>query len=237
MVNPGEEVVLRWKATKTGVFVYHCAPGGSMIPWHVVSGMHGAVMVLPRDGLKDENGKPLRYDRAYTLAAMDMYVAKDADGAYKKHEGHLESYEDTLQVMKNLVPSHVPFNGKVGALTGKNAMKAKVGETVLFIQEQANYDSRPHLIGGHGDYVWATGKFANRPERGLETWFIPGGAAGAALYKFLQPGVYAYVDHNLIQAIEKGAAAHVVVEGKWDPDLMVQVKPPSPIEVRKAEND
>ena len=26
-VNPGEQVVLRWKATRTGTFVYHCAPG------------------------------------------------------------------------------------------------------------------------------------------------------------------------------------------------------------------
>ena len=63
-VNPGEQVVLRWKATRPGVFVYHCAPEG-MIPWHVVSGMHGTVMVLPRDGLKDGEGKPLRYDRIY----------------------------------------------------------------------------------------------------------------------------------------------------------------------------
>jgi FtsP/CotA-like multicopper oxidase with cupredoxin domain len=44
-VNPGEQVVLRWKAMRAGVFIYHCAPGGSMIPLHVVSGMGGAVMV------------------------------------------------------------------------------------------------------------------------------------------------------------------------------------------------
>jgi nitrite reductase (NO-forming) len=25
-INPGEEVVLRWKAVKPGVFVYDCAP-------------------------------------------------------------------------------------------------------------------------------------------------------------------------------------------------------------------
>ena len=36
LVNPGEQVVLRFKATRAGVFVYHCAPGGDMIPWHVV---------------------------------------------------------------------------------------------------------------------------------------------------------------------------------------------------------
>ena len=27
LVNPGEQVVLRFKATRTGTFVYHCAPG------------------------------------------------------------------------------------------------------------------------------------------------------------------------------------------------------------------
>ncbi|MCH6563255.1 MAG: multicopper oxidase domain-containing protein, partial [Myxococcales bacterium] len=62
-VNPGEQVVLRFKTTKPGVFVYHCAPGGIMVPWHVVSGMNGALMVLPRDGLKDHLGNPVRYDR------------------------------------------------------------------------------------------------------------------------------------------------------------------------------
>jgi nitrite reductase (NO-forming) len=25
LINPGEQVVLRWKATRPGVFVYHCA--------------------------------------------------------------------------------------------------------------------------------------------------------------------------------------------------------------------
>src|SRR6478752_5501644 len=77
LINPGEQVVLRWKATRAGVFVYHCAPGGAMIPWHVVSGMNGAVMVLPRDGLKDETGKPLHYDKAVYIGEQDFYVPRD----------------------------------------------------------------------------------------------------------------------------------------------------------------
>ena len=40
------------------------------------------------------------------------------------------------------------------ALTGKNAMTANVGETVLIVHSQANRDSRPHLIGGHGECSW-----------------------------------------------------------------------------------
>ncbi len=229
LVNPGEQVVLRWKATKTGVFVYHCAPGGPMIPWHVVSGMNGAVMVLPRDGLNDGKGHALKYDKIYYVGEQDMYVPRDDKGNFKPYESPGEAFTDTEEVMKKLIPSHVVFNGKVGALTGKNALTANVGENVLIVHSQANRDSRPHLIGGHGDYVWETGKFSNAPETGLETWFIRGGSAGAALYKFMQPGIYAYVTHNLIEAADLGATAHFKVEGKWNDDLMTQVKAPADI--------
>lgn len=236
-VNPGEEVVLRWKATRTGVFVYHCAPGGSMIPLHVVSGMSGAVMVLPRDGLKDETGKALHYDRVYYIGENDFYVPRDEKGNFIK-AGELSDYfPHTLEVMRKLVPSHVVFEGKVGALTGKNALTAKVGETVLIVHSQANRDSRPHLIGGHGDYVWESGKFRNPPQRDLETWFIRGGSAGAALYTFRQPGVYAYLSHNLIEAVELGATAHFKVEGAWNEALMKQVSEPrsiASVELSKA---
>jgi len=106
---------------------------------------------------------------------------------------------------------------------------------VLLIHSQANRDTRPHLIGGHGDLVWETGKFKNAPERDLETWFIRGGSAGAALYTFLQPGIYAYVNHNLIEAVNLGATAHIVVEGEWDNDLMEQVQ--EPVEYDASTND
>lgn len=229
LINPGEQVVLRWKATRAGVFVYHCAPGGPMIPWHVVSGMNGAIMVMPRDGLKDGAGKPLTYDRAYYVGEQDFYIPRDADGNFKTYENAGDGYEDMLAVMKTLTPTHEVFNGAVGALTGDNAMTAAVGETVLIIHSQANRDTRPHIIGGHGDYVWASGKFRNAPQVDLETWFIAGGSAGAALYTFLQPGIYAYVNHNLIEAVELGATAHFKVEGEWNDDLMTQVQPPTPI--------
>jgi nitrite reductase (NO-forming) len=229
LVNPGEQVTLRWKATRTGTFVYHCAPGGPMIPWHVVSGMSGTVMVLPRDGLKDEIGRPLHYDRIYYIGENDFYVPRDKDGNFKKYETPGDSYADTVEVMRGLIPTHVVFNGARDALTGDNAMKAKVGETVMIVHSQANRDTRPHLIGGHGDYVWEQGKFANPPARDLETWFVRGGSAGAALYTFRQPGIYAYVNHNLIEAVELGATAHFVVEGDWNDDLMKQVVAPGPI--------
>jgi len=230
LVAPGQQATLRFKATKPGVFVYHCAPGGLMIPYHVVAGMNGAIMVLPRGGLKDEKGEPLQYDRAYYSGEQDFYVPMGPDGKYKTFPDPVAAMPETIEVMRTNEPSHVVFNGAVGALTGNHALKANVGETVLFIHSQANRDTRPHLIGGHGDYVWATGSFSDPPQTDLETWFIAGGSAGAALYTFQQPGLYVYLNHNLIDAVLKGAAAHVSVEGEWDNDLMEQVKAPGPIE-------
>ncbi len=226
VVNPGEKAVLRFKATKAGVFVYHCAPPG-MVPWHVTAGMNGAMLVLPREGLTDGHGNELVYDRVYYVGEQDFYVPRDEDGNFKKYDSLGESYPDTLEVMRTLTPSHIVFNGAVGALTGENALNAAVGEKVLILHSQANRDTRPHLIGGHGDYVWATGKFNNIPDRDQETWFIPGGTAGAALYTFEQPGIYAYVNHNLIEAFELGAAAHFKVTGNWNNDLMTAIVSPT----------
>jgi len=226
VVNPGESAVLRFKATKAGVFVYHCAPPG-MVPWHVTSGMNGAIMVLPREGLTDGKGKSIAYDKVYYIGEQDFYVPRDESGNFKRYESAGEAYADTLEVMRTLTPTHIVFNGAVGALTGENALKAAVGEKVLIVHSQANRDTRPHLIGGHGDYVWATGKFRNPPDVDQETWFITGGTAGAAFYTFEQPGIYAYVNHNLIEAFELGAAAHFTVTGDWNDDLMTAVRAPS----------
>jgi nitrite reductase (NO-forming) len=77
--------------------------------------------------------------------------------------------------------------------------------------------------------VWERGAFSNPPQVDLETWFVAGGSAGAALVSFRQPGVYAYVNHNLIEAVMKGATAHVKVEGTWNDDLMKQLTKPAPI--------
>jgi nitrite reductase (NO-forming) len=60
---------------------------------------------------------------------------------------------------------------------------------------------------------------------------IRGGSAGAALYTFLQPGIYPYVTHNMIEAVELGGTAHFKVEGDWNDDLMTQVRAPGAVHV------
>ncbi|MDO5103777.1 MAG: copper-containing nitrite reductase [Lautropia sp.] len=225
-VQPGQEVKVRWQATKPGTFVYHCAPGGPMIPWHVVHGMNGAITVLPKGGLKDKNGKPIKYDRAYYIGEQDFYLPKDEEGNYKRYKTAGESMADDKEVMDKLIPTHVVFGERKGAYTGENAMTAKVGETVMIYHSQANRQSYPHLIGGHGDYVWERGNLADPPLQDLESWAIAAGSTGAFMYTFKQPGVYVYLSHNLIEAVNLGALAQIKVDGKWDNNLMEQTVAP-----------
>ena len=229
VVNPGQEVKLRFRCTKPGVFVYHCAPGGTMVPIHVTSGMNGAIMILPRKGLKDENGNLVTFDRAYYIVEQDFYLPKDKNGKTINIATPQLSAQAIGESIKTLKPTNIVFNGKEGALTGKNALTANVGEKVLFITSQANRDTRFHLIGGHADLYWPGGKFNNKPYTDFETWAVPAGSAAAALYQFREPGTYVLLNHNLIEAFDYGAIAQVKVTGTWDSAYMKQVEKPSPI--------
>lgn len=220
VVAPGQEVGLLWRAVKAGVFVYHCAPGGEMVPYHVVTGGNGAIMVLPREGLRDGHGNPVRYDRAFYFGEQDYYVPMQADGTSERFENFSLQMHPMLEVMRGLKPTHVAFNGRYGALTSEIRLEAEVGETVLMLHSQANNPSYPHLIGGHGDWVWPYGKFNNQPLEGLESWDVVAGGTAAAVYTFRQPGVYVYLNHNLIKAFLYDAKALIHVEGEWDDALM-----------------
>ena len=219
LVSPGEEVTFRFLASKSGTFIYHCAPGGLHIPSHVVSGQSGVLVVLPRDGLRNQHGKPVTYDRMYVISEQDVYVPTQVAENVAQHEMAIQP------LMKTLTPTYVVMNGSVGALTGEHALRAKVGEKILFVHAQANMSTDGHLIGGHADLFWPGGSFGNKPQVDLESWNVPAGDAIAMLYEFREPGLYAFVNHNLIKAVLFGAKAEVIVEGKWNNNLMTIISP------------
>lgn len=229
LIAPDQEVGLRWRAVKAGLFVYHCAPGGEMVPYHVVTGGNGAILVLPREGLRDGFGDPVRYDRAFYFGEQDYYVPLNPDRTSRRYDNFALQMGDMLQVMRGLVPTHIAFNGSYGALTADIRLEAEVGETVLMLHSQANNPSFPHLIGGHGDWVWPYGKFNNRPDQGLETWDVVAGGTAAAVYTFQQEGTYAYLNHNLIKAFLYDAKAFIHVTGGWNDELMTNSFPTRPM--------
>jgi nitrite reductase (NO-forming) len=215
IIKPNESIVLHWRALKAGVFLYHCAPGGVQIPFHMVSGLGGTICIVPRQGLRNEKGERIKLDRALYFCEQDLYVPTDANGNYLPVEQQNQS--NILAKMRQQIPTHIMINGACAANAGPNAPHVYNGETVLFIHLQANRDTRPHLIGGHADYWWIGGKLNNPPQMDAETWHVIGGGGGAAVYTFKQPGTYVYVNHNLIEGVLLGAIANVVCNATTDP--------------------
>ena len=137
IVGPGKQTTIRFQTVKERVFLYHYAV--APIAFHVTSGMYGSIVVLPKDGLPD-------VDKQFYLMEGGFYTEPSLDDPAK----HVYSTERTA----NENPSYVVTNGKVGALTGDNALTVNVGERVRFYYGQANLYSWPHIIGGHLDVVY-----------------------------------------------------------------------------------
>ena len=122
-------------------------------------------------------------------------------------------------------PSYVVTNGQIGAVTGDNALKVKVGEKVRFYYGQANDESWLHIIGGHFDKVYVTGSFHpdSAREYGVETTAVPAGSVTVVEYTFKYPGLYLMVNYKLINATNKGQAVHILVEEEESPDIMTVI--------------
>jgi len=195
---PGKETTVSFKALNPGLYVYHCATGP--IPQHIANGMYGLILVEPEGGFA-------KVDHEFMVVQGELYTT-----APRGTTGH---HDYDHKKMLDERPDYVLLNGSVGAITGDNAMKAKVGETVrIFFGVGGFLPSSLHLIGEIFDKVY--------PEAGgvyntnVQTTFVPAGGATIVEFKVDVPGTYALVDHSLGRALDKGAAAHLVVTGAED---------------------
>jgi len=109
---------------------------------------------------------------------------------------------------------YVVFNGKVGALTGDNALQAKVGETVrLYVGNGGpNLVSSFHVIGEIFDKVNVEG--GDMVNENVQTTLIPAGGAAMVEFKVDVPGTFIIVDHCIFRAFNKGALGMLKVEGE-----------------------
>ncbi|HLO04809.1 MAG TPA: copper-containing nitrite reductase [Symbiobacteriaceae bacterium] len=199
-VKPGESKKIMFQAMNAGVYVYHCA--SPHIPTHIAKGMYGLIVVEPQEGLK-------KVDREFYLMQGEVYAAgPKSQKGHKDHDGELQSSES---------PNWVVFNGQAASLTGDNAMKAKVGETVrLFVGNGGpNLISSFHVIGEIFDEVHQEG--AREAVHDIQTTLIPAGGATWVEFKVDVPGRYLLVDHSITRAIDKGAVAYLEVEGADNP--------------------
>lgn len=196
-VAPGHEKVFSFKVLNPGLYVYHCAT--APVGMHIANGMYGLILVEPEGGLPP-------VDKEYYVMQGEFYT----EGGY----GERGTQAFDMQKAINENPDYVVFNGHVGALTGDNAMTAKVGETVrLFVGNGGpSLISSFHVIGEIFDKVHVEG--GDLINHNVQTTLIP--ASGAAIVEFRvdTPGSFILVDHSMFRAFNKGALAQLNVEGE-----------------------
>src|SRR5690606_22468215 len=196
-VAPGREAVFTFKTMNPGLYVYHCAT--APVGMHIANGMYGLILVEPAGGLPP-------VDKEYYIMQVDFYT----EG--KNGERGLQPFDMQKALDENA--DYVVFNGSVGALTGDNAITAKVGETVrLFVGNGGpNLVSSFHVIGEIFDKVYVEG--GDLINKNIQTTLIPAGGAAIVEFYVDVPGSLIIVDHSIFRAFNKGALGMINVEGE-----------------------
>ena len=207
--QPGGLTTFKFKAINPGVYLYHCA--SPHIPSHIANGMYGLIVVEPEEGLP-------KVDREFYVVQGELYSA-GTRGQVGHHPFGVEKALDER-------PEFVVFNGRVGALTDKNVMKAKVGETVriYFGNAGPNLISSFHVIGEIFDRVYPGGGLGKSavPDVNAETIAVPAGSGTIVEFTIQVPGNLILVDHSIFRAIDKGAVGIIAVEGADAPSIFAK---------------
>ena len=199
---PGHASKFTFKAINPGLYVYHCAT--APVGMHIANGMYGLILVEPEEGLP-------KVDKEFYVMQSEFYTK----GSYGE-EG-LQPFDMAKALAEN--PDYVVFNGAVGAMTGDNAVKAEVGDTVrMYVGNGGpNLVSSFHVIGEIFDKVYVEG--GNLINNNVQSTIVPAGGSAIVEFKIDVPGEFILVDHSIFRAFNKGALGILEVDGKDAKDI------------------
>lgn len=197
---PGHSSTFSFRALNPGLYIYHCAT--APVGMHIANGMYGLIYVEPV--------KPLpKVDKEFYVVQSEFYTkGKNGQKGYQPF--------DMEKAIKEQ-PDYVVFNGSVGALTGDNVIKAKVGETIrLFMGNGGpNLISSFHVIGEIFDKVYQDGGIRVTQEQ-VQTTLIPAGGSTIVEFKAETPSNLILVDHSIFRTFNKGSLGILKIEGEKD---------------------
>ncbi|WP_347955808.1 multicopper oxidase domain-containing protein [Gordonia aichiensis] len=190
-IEPGQSLVYRFTATRSGAWLYHCSTMPMSL--HIANGMFGAVVIDPPDL------PPVAHE--YLLVQSEMYLG-GADGA------------DPAKVADDR-RDLVVFNGYANQYDHR-PLTAKAGERVRIwvVDAGPNQLSAFHVVGGQFDTVFKEGAYLLRPGNpesgGSQVLDLLPAQGGFVELTFPEAGHYPFVTHVMSDA-EKGAHGIVAV--------------------------
>lgn len=219
-VKPNETGTFRFQASSPGVFMYHCATDPVLS--HIANGMHGAIIVMPKDGYPTDN----EVDREFVILQNEWYKYNDLTNMMNMPPRQVVFSAKTLEYMEDNQFDGYTFDGKnsngtVTALTENDpetVLYAKPGEKIrMYINNVGpNEVSSFHVIGSIMEDVYLDGNPYNHLE-GMQTVMLP--ASGGAVVEFTlkEAGSYSFVTHQF-DHVSKGAVGTIVVNESGGPE-------------------
>lgn len=207
-IAPGESLVYRFTAHRSGIWLYHC----STMPMssHVAAGMFGAVMIDPPNLPS--------VDREYLLVQSETYLAAPSPDQPDLPEGVNAVVNPEKIAAKQ--PSFTMFNGHAtqymhDPLTARPGERVRIWVLTAGPSEGLSF----HVVGGQFDTVYKEGAYQLSPDGPGN----PGGTGGAQALDlapaqggfveldFREPGTYTFVNHSFAEA-ERGARGLIRVQ-------------------------
>jgi nitrite reductase (NO-forming) len=186
---PGTTLVMEKVVDTPGVFMYHCA-AGPVTDLHIKSGIHGAMIVYPRD-------EPLRPAREIVVVEDAVFGARDANGFIPGTDPARTLKNDQIFSM---------FNGRLD----NEAVTVNPGDLVrMYFVNVGPGVAAAHVIGSILDRVY-DGK---TPISNVQTYAVPAGSGAMLEFYIPEPGVYPFVDHDKLAFLPYGFALAFATEG------------------------
>ncbi|HET9685414.1 MAG TPA: multicopper oxidase domain-containing protein [Gemmatimonadaceae bacterium] len=190
-VAKGQSLTFTFKPKWAGAFMYHC--GTAPVLMHIGAGMHGAIIVSPRD--------PLPPAKEFVLVHSELYLDEVKEGMQAS----------SFQKMLNTTPDLVVFNGRPNQYI-KDPIRVKVGDRVRFwvVSAGPQYQCSFHVVGEQFDTVYL-GAPPNSAIRGVQTFAVPPG--GGMCFELMCDiaGEFPFVNHSFGHG-QKGAIGILKVE-------------------------
>ena len=177
-VQPGESHSFDFTPNFPGVFMYHC--GTPPVLSHISNGMHGAMVVQPRDGW-------LESAREYMLVQHEWYFDAPDDAGVR---------HGSVAKMNAATPDLVVFNGYFNQYLDA-PLEADPGELIRLHVVNAGPTtwSAFHVIGALFEAAYPDGNLNNRLE-GMQTVSIPPGGGYTVELRIPEEGLYPFVTHS-----------------------------------------
>ncbi len=179
-VNPGETLVIDSPVEVPGVFMYHCA-SGPVTDLHIKSGLHGAMIVYPRD-------VQFRPAREVVVVQSAVYGQPDASGL-------IPGTDPNLTLANS--PTRMMFNGRLDHA----GVAVDNGDLVrVYFVNVGPGVSAAHAIGSVLDTVYD----GTEPMHNKQTYAVPPGSGAILEFEIPAAGLFLFVDHDRLAFLPLG---------------------------------